>query len=202
MPTPRIGRFMHSLSRPHSSTIGRAAPARGAAVLLATLALLAPMPAVAQQPAPGDDASALSLEQLLDVEVESVFGASKSLQKITEAPASVTIVTADEIERFGWRTLADVLKNVRGFYVTTDRSYAYIGARGFQPPGDYSTRVLITLDGFRLNDNIFDEALLEEELPDRPRYGRPGRDRPRPQFVALRQQRVLRDCEPDDEDRR
>lgn len=104
----------------------------------------------------------LSLEALLGVEVESVFGASKSLQKITEAPAAVTIVTAQEIERYGWRTLADVLRSVRGFYVTDDRAYAYVGSRGFGRPGDYSTRVLITVDGHRFNDNVYDQALIEE----------------------------------------
>lgn len=106
----------------------------------------------------------LSLEQLLDVEVESVFGASKALQKVTEAPASVTVVTADDIERYGWRTLADVLRNVRGFYVTDDRSWAYVGTRGFLRPGDYSTRILLTLDGHRLNDNVFDQALIQEDF--------------------------------------
>ena len=114
---------------------------------------------------PGSDPSTMSLEQLLGVEVESVFGASKALQKITEAPASVTVVTAEDIERFGWRTLADVMRNVRGFYVTSDRTYAFIGARGFQPPGDYSTRVLVTVDGVRLNDVVYEQALLEEDLP-------------------------------------
>lgn len=106
----------------------------------------------------------LSLEELLGVEVESVFGASKSLQKITEAPAAVTIVTAEEIERFGWRTLGEVLRSVRGFYVTNDRNYSYPGARGFQPPGDYSTRLLVMTDGLRLNDNIYDGALFDEDF--------------------------------------
>ena len=165
MSTPTSGCSMHRLSRQHTPVSARTAPARGLVALLFALACGSAAPhAAAQDPVQGGDAGALSLEQLLDVEVESVFGASKSLQKITEAPASVTIVTAEEIERFGWRTLADVLRNVRGFYVTSDHSYAYVGARGFQPPGDYTTRVLLTLDGFRLNDNIFDEALLEEDF--------------------------------------
>lgn len=137
---------------------------------LLTPAILGAQPAVGSPPSgSGDtaqppDASALTLEQLLDVEVESVFGASKSLQKITEAPAAVTVVTASEIERFGWRTLADVMRNVRGFYVTNDRSYSYIGARGFLRPGDYNTRVLVLLDGRRLNDNVFDQAPLDEDF--------------------------------------
>lgn len=110
------------------------------------------------------DSGVLSLEQLLNVEVESVFGASKSLQKITEAPAAVTVITAAEVTRFGWRTLADVLRNVRGFYVTNDRSYEYVGTRGFLRPGDYSTRVLLTIDGRRINDNVYDQALIGEDF--------------------------------------
>jgi iron complex outermembrane receptor protein len=142
-----------------------------ATCLTLALALVASRPASGQEvlpdpsaslPEQSPDASALSLEQLLSVEIESVFGASKSLQKITEAPAAVTVVTADEIARFGWRTLADVLRNVRGFYVTNDRTYEYVGTRGFLRPGDYSTRVLLTIDGRRVNDNVFDQALIAE----------------------------------------
>ena len=62
------------------------------------------------------DLSTLSLEALMDIEVPTVFGASKFAQKETEAPASVTVITADEIKRYGYRTLADILKSVQSFY--------------------------------------------------------------------------------------
>ena len=113
-------------------------------------------------PRPESDART-DLEQLLGIEVQSVFGASRFLQKSTEAPAAVTVVTADEIWRYGWRTLADVLRSVRGFYVTDDRSWAYVGLRGFQRTGDYNTRILLLLDGRRTNDNIYDQALVQED---------------------------------------
>jgi iron complex outermembrane receptor protein len=54
---------------------------------------------------PPKDLSEASLEDLMNIKVETVYGASKHLQKVTQAPASVTIVTSDEIRRYGYRTL-------------------------------------------------------------------------------------------------
>jgi iron complex outermembrane receptor protein len=75
------------------------------------------------QPEPEDFAS-ISLEELMAVRIETVYGASKYAQKVTRAPASVTIVTAEEIARFGHRTLGDILRSVRGVYVSNDRNYS------------------------------------------------------------------------------
>ncbi len=77
----------------------------------------------------------------------------------------MTIVTADEIEKYGYRTLTDILRNVRGFYVTSDRNYSFLGVRGFNRPGDYNARILLLVDGHRLNDNIFGGALIGTEFP-------------------------------------
>ena len=107
--------------------------------------------------------SEMSLEQLVNVEVASVYGASKFEQKVTQAPASVTIVTADEIRKFGYRTLAEVLRGVRGMYISDDRNYTYLGVRGFLRPGDYDTRVLVLIDGHRMNDNIYSTASVGRE---------------------------------------
>jgi len=130
-------------------------PALGAAHALSAAA--APAPAAA--PAYAD----LSLEQLMDLKVERVYGASRQMQKVTQAPSSVSIVTADDIRLFGWRTLADVLRSVRGFYASDDRNYTFLGTRGFQRPGDYNTRVLVLVDGHRMNDNVYDGSYFGRE---------------------------------------
>lgn len=105
----------------------------------------------------------MSLDQLLDVRVDKVYGASKYEQKISQAPSSVTIVTSDEIKKQGHRTLAEVLRSVRGLFITDDRAYSYLGIRGFGRPSDYNSRVLVLLDGHRMNDNIYDSVLLGTE---------------------------------------
>lgn len=120
-----------------------------------------------------NDLAAMSLEELSSMKIASVYGASKHEQKLTEAPASVTLVTADEIKKSGVRTLAEVLNSVRGFYTTSDRAYNYLGVRGFGPLGDYGGRTLITVNGHRMNDPIFDssavgwDAILDVDLIER-----------------------------------
>ncbi|MGB5396910.1 MAG: TonB-dependent receptor, partial [Gammaproteobacteria bacterium] len=100
-----------------------------------------------------DDFGEISLEQLLNVEV---FTASKFSQKTSEAPSRVTVITAEDIRAYGYRTLNDVLESVPGIYSSYDRNYSYLGVRGFGLAGDYNTRVLLLLDGQRINDNIYD----------------------------------------------
>ncbi|MBL9138795.1 MAG: TonB-dependent receptor [Verrucomicrobiales bacterium] len=107
----------------------------------------------------------LSLEELSSLKVETVYGASKHRQRTTEAPSSVTLVTREEIQRSGYRTLSEVLNSVTGFYVTYDRAYSYIGVRGFNRPGDYGGRVLLMINGHRLNDGIFDSAASATDFP-------------------------------------
>lgn len=104
----------------------------------------------------------LSLEELMDI---PVYGASKYPQKLSEAPASVTTISRKDIQRFGYRTLADILRSVPGFYVTDDRNYSYLGIRGFQRPGDYNTRFLLLVDGHRLNDPIYQMAPIGYDFP-------------------------------------
>ncbi len=95
------------------------------------------------------------------IPVDTVYGASRYQQKVTQAPASVSIVTASEIRKYGYRSLPEVLRSIRGLYVSSDRNYYYLGTRGVLRPGDYNTRVLLLIDGHRMNDNVYDAADLD-----------------------------------------
>jgi len=107
---------------------------------------------------PGPDLSDLSLEELLVVEIDTVYAASSFQQRVTEAPSAVSVITADEIRKYGYRSFADILDSLRGVFITNDRNYDYVNVRGFGLPSDYNNRVLLLVDGIRMNDNIYDSA--------------------------------------------
>ncbi len=121
--------------------------------------LAVPASAMAQAPLPD-----LSLEELMELDAGQVYGASERLQPVTEAPASVSFITADEIARFGYRTLADILRSVRGMYISDDRNFSLVGVRGFGKPGDYNSRILLLVNGHRVNDNVFGQAEIGAEF--------------------------------------
>lgn len=94
-----------------------------------------------------------------------VYAASKYTQTQAEAPAAVTILTQGDIRSFGWRTLGEVLNGARGVFTRYDRAYAYLGVRGLNRPGDFSSRLLLLIDGMRANENIYDSAMISREFP-------------------------------------
>jgi iron complex outermembrane receptor protein len=109
----------------------------------------------------GVDYADMTLEQLMDI---PVYSASKHDEKTTEAPSSVTLITAQEIRAYGWRTLADLLRSTPGFYVSTPRSYGFIGVRGFGRPRDFGGRILMLVNGHRMNDPLYDTAAIVEDF--------------------------------------
>ncbi|MGB8658407.1 MAG: TonB-dependent receptor [Candidatus Zixiibacteriota bacterium] len=131
-------------------------------VLLSVLSfalLLIPSPGVTQER--GQKITDLSLDSLLHIEIST---AAKYEQSTSDAPASVTIITSEDIRRYGYQTLEDVLNQVRGFYVSNDRNYSYLGVRGFSRPTDYNDRILLLLNGHTLNENFYGQAFIGTEL--------------------------------------
>ncbi len=138
-------RTRRSVRRPVRTLLGSGLLA---AVFAASTAWAGTEPAVS-------DLTEMSLEQLMDIRV---YAAARREQKASEVASSVTIITAQEIRDYGWRTLADVLNTVPGLYATYDRSYHFIGVRGFSRSGDYNSRILVLLNGTRVNEPIYDNG--------------------------------------------
>jgi iron complex outermembrane receptor protein len=137
---------------------------RTLSVIVCTAVLAWPTVALAGADMETGDIRALStipLEELMQMRV--VTAASKFAQPISDAPSSAVVLTASDIRDHGWRTLADALATLPGLYVTSDRNYTYLGARGFLRPGDYNSRFLLLVDGMRINDAVYDQALIGTE---------------------------------------
>jgi len=103
----------------------------------------------------------LPLEELLKINVLSVTRVGSNANK---APTSISVLSASDIRTFGWRTLADALNALRGLNTSNDRNYSYLGVRGFMHTNDYNSRVLLMIDGQRMNENIFDGGYMAQEF--------------------------------------
>lgn len=109
-----------------------------------------------------DTLMSMSIEDLMQVKIVS---ASKKSESVSEAPASVFVITRDDIEQHGYRTMGEALRQVVGLYTFTDGTFNYVGVRGYARPDDWDTRVLFLVDGHRVNSVIYDSAFVGEAFP-------------------------------------
>jgi iron complex outermembrane receptor protein len=99
----------------------------------------------------GEPQTESPLDELLATPIST---AARYDQLMNDTAASVTIITSEEMARYGWHTLADVLSAVRGVYTSYDRGYTYLGVRGMGLPTDYNNRFLVLLDGHPLLEAV------------------------------------------------
>src|ERR1041385_3371272 len=68
--------------------------------------------AEAQAPQPSAAELARLLKEMTSGEVPSVYSASKQKEKVSDSPASISIISTNDIASYGYRTLADILASV------------------------------------------------------------------------------------------
>jgi iron complex outermembrane recepter protein len=111
------------------------------------LALVASV-AQADGTAPSDDLSLLSLQELANIKVTSVSKAPEGLQR---APASIYVITHEDIMRSGATSLMEALRLAPNLLVTQVSASNYtISARGFggNPQAqNFSNKLLMLIDG-------------------------------------------------------
>jgi outer membrane cobalamin receptor len=99
--------------------------------------------------------------------LQEVNAASRSTQSIEDAPASVTLITAEELRALGAQTLYDALCGIRGVTCTDDLTYQSVGFRGLSALGGNNNHLLVTMDGHAMNDDQLGTAYLGHDLlPD------------------------------------
>ncbi len=109
--------------------------------------------------------SRMSLDQLANVEVTSV---SKSAQSLSTAPASIYVITREEILRTGVLSIPEALRLAPNMQVTQLTSSRYSnGARGFAGAPqiqNFSNKILILIDGRSVYSPLF--SGIEYDMQD------------------------------------
>lgn len=107
----------------------------------------------------------LVAEMRRKVSTIQVASVSKTKESLREAPATVVVVTAAEIERRGYLDLEQVLHDLPGFDLSRSNgeTYSSIYQRGFRSLN--SDRNLLLLDGVEQNDLSTNIAYLSRQYP-------------------------------------
>ena len=103
-----------------------------------------------------DDFLNLSMEDLISIKV---VAAGKKEQEIQKIPASVVIINRQDIERFGYSSLQEILNQVPGLYLWDGyhvRGRINIGIRGYTS----SDNVIILVNGVNQAEGVYNEYLL------------------------------------------
>jgi|GEM_PF-688715 len=99
-------------------------------------------------------ARADDVNSLLEVLEENVVsGASRSAERSTDAPATSSVVNAEQLRRFGIRRLDEAINYFSLGMFSHDRlSTSEVGARGLTLTRDMNSHVLVVLDGMIVNE--------------------------------------------------
>ncbi|MBC7768976.1 MAG: TonB-dependent receptor [Phycisphaerales bacterium] len=110
--------------------------------------------------APLDELRGLSIEQLANLEITSV---ARRPESISEAPAAIDVITADDIRRSGARNLPEVLRLARNLEVAQVDSRRYsISARGFNSIAA-SNKLLVLMDGRSVYTPLYAGVFWEQQ---------------------------------------
>lgn len=118
-------------------------------VLAIAIVFVAPVSSVAQQKEEitAEDILSMSLLELMELEVVT---ASKMAQKINEVPATVRVITADDILKRGYFTLEDALADLPGFQFRDIQGFnTYSFLRGIP---NQNNLILVLIDGIQINE--------------------------------------------------
>ncbi len=103
---------------------------------------------------PGEDSdpNRTLIQAAADANEDLVVGAAKREQSLGNVASAVTVVSADRLRRFGYRTIAEAIAAVAGIYIQDTRLTQQVGIRGVQIPGAFNSRILVLVDGASINE--------------------------------------------------
>ena len=103
----------------------------------------------------------LTLEQLANIEVTSVSGRA---ERLSDAPASIFVITNEDIRRSGVRTLPEALRLAPNLQVARTSANAYaISARGFNNSNGLANKLLVMIDGRTVYSPVMSGVFWEQQ---------------------------------------
>src|SRR5882672_4898997 len=124
---------------------------RGWSALILNALLAAATTALAAEPQQVADLADLSIEELSNIQVTSV---SKHAERLADAPASIFVITGEDIRRSGATRLAEALRLAPNLEVARASASSYaISARGFNNTID--NKLLVLIDGRTVYTPLF-----------------------------------------------
>jgi len=94
-----------------------------------------------------------------------VTSVSKKAESIYEAPATIVVISREEIQKRGYNDLVEMLKDVPGFDLSMwyGGEYANIYQRGFRQSS--TDKTLLLIDGIEENDLWSNKASIDRQYP-------------------------------------
>jgi iron complex outermembrane receptor protein len=131
--------------------------ARRARCITTGAVLFSAAAAVSAQPIQVADLADLSIEELANIEITSV---AKRPERLLDAPASIFVITGEDIRRSGATSLAEALRLAPNLQVARANSNSYaISARGFN--NTITNKMLVLIDGRTVYSPIFSGAFWD-----------------------------------------
>lgn len=103
----------------------------------------------------------VSLEDLMNIEVVS---ATRIKQNIIEAPSIMTVITAQQIRKRGYQSVAEAVRTVPGFSLWVDNFLSSISVRGFNSIQGWNQNLKIMIDGQPVSYRPANWTPIDEEL--------------------------------------
>lgn len=111
-----------------------------------------------------NDISSLSLEDLLSITVKSASGIEETLR---DAPATMVVVTANDIKQRGYSNMAELIQDLPGFdsIIANGTNYLISYQRGYRTP--FMQRTLVMING-KVDNNLWSHAaIVSRQFPMR-----------------------------------
>ncbi|HNN81878.1 MAG TPA: TonB-dependent receptor [Leptospiraceae bacterium] len=104
-------------------------------------------------------------ENFFKIEENIVVTASRTKEKLKNAPASMVIITEEDIRNRGYQSIDEILYDLPGFDLSFSNGIPYIMGyqRGYRTP--FMSRTLFMIDNKIQNDMYTQEAELSRQIP-------------------------------------